>query len=133
MLRFEHSIKTPQLNRKPNTMKSPSEAEDSRSQKIIYALKQLRQFQPAQTRERATHVLTGVLVEPLPDPDRQDHGLLLLTFCNGRTEAVIGEAYLRLQLIEHCRLEHDSAQGQGEIAQRVQQLTRKLGGLCGQD
>ncbi|MBV8620920.1 MAG: hypothetical protein JOY84_18800 [Curvibacter sp.] len=110
-------------------MKSATDLRDSRSQRIIYALKQLRQFQPAQTREVAIHVLSGVVVEALPDPDHQDHGLLRLGFGHGHSEAVMGGAYLKLQIIEHCRLEHDSGEGQGDVADRVRAQVQRLGDL----
>lgn len=106
------------LQHRPNPL-------DTRSERIVDALKQLRQFRPAQERERAIHVLSGVTVSPLPDPGREGHGLLQLHFPGGLTEAVIGEDYLQLQMIEHCRLEQDGPEGDGPVAQRVRSLSKK--------
>jgi len=86
----------------------------------------LLQFKPAQEREMAIHVLSGVVVTPQDDPHRQGHGLLNLTFPGGRSEAVMGDAYLKLQMIEHCRLERDGLEGEGPVAARVQELAQKL-------
>lgn len=108
------------------TLKHIPDPTDSRSQRIVYALKQLLQFKPAQEREMAIHVLSGVVVTPLDDPHCEGHGLLNLSFPGGRSEAVMGDAYLKLQMIEHCRLERDGLEGEGPVAARVQDLAQKL-------
>ncbi|MDD0838720.1 hypothetical protein PSQ40_09060 [Curvibacter sp. HBC61] len=102
---------------------------ETRSQRLIDRLKQLRQFQPAQEREMAIHVLSGVVVTALPDPAHEGHGLLQLRLPHGLTEAVMGDAYLALQLIEHCRLEHDGPDGDSPVARRVQAWAKKWSDL----
>jgi hypothetical protein len=114
-------------------MPATQESSDSRSVRIVQTLKQFHQFVPAQARNTAIHVLQGTIVTPLPDPHHEDNGLLQLQFAGGRTEVVMGPAYLRLQLIEHCRLEVDGPNGQGPVSELVQHWTASLGQALTQD
>lgn len=108
-------------------MPTPSHARptETRSQRLIDRLKQLQQFHPAQEREMAIHVLSGVVVTARPDPAHEDHGLLQLQLPNGLSEAVMGDEYLALQVIEHCRLEQDGPDGDSPVARRVQSMLKK--------
>lgn len=109
--------------------KAQDRSTETRSQRLIERLKQLQQFMPAQEREVAIHVLSGVVVTALPDPKHEGHGLLQLQLPGGLTEAVMGDAYLTLQLIEHCRLEQDGLAGDSPVARRVQAQAKKWADL----
>lgn len=104
------------------------------SERYIHALQQLPQFLPHQQRDseglRAVHVLTGVQVFPLPDPDETEHGLILLKFGPEHMVEVIAHAYFELQLSEAAaHYQHSpSAEGSGPISKQARQLYEHL---CG--
>ncbi|MGH8759517.1 MAG: hypothetical protein ACREVW_08410 [Burkholderiales bacterium] len=99
---------------------------ESRGQRIIRALQQLEQFKPGHNTglDYAENVLTGARVEPLPDPDDQEHGALTVSFPGGRPMTVNGDLYLDLQVIESVRFENDSAEESSKVARRVADLSQ---------
>ena len=74
------------------------------SKRYIAALAQLPQFLPGSKEGsvdgHVTHLATGVEVSPAPDPNENDHGLINLSFADGRTEQAAGALFLDSQLRE---------------------------------
>ncbi|CAN5741426.1 hypothetical protein BH09PSE5_BH09PSE5_00890 [soil metagenome] len=98
----------------------------SRSQRIVAALKELKQFQAVVSAGPAINVLTGVHVEPVADPLGIDHGRIRLTFAGAEGFDVSGEPYLEVQLIESVRLEMASTHGTHRETQRLHELREQI-------
>jgi hypothetical protein len=99
--------------------------EMTRSERIISALRTLQYFHVVQSPSDAICALTGVRVQPLPDPFQVDHGRLKLTFPGGQPMEVFGEFYLQLQIVQSARLESDGF-GDAKLSFRVHELREEL-------
>lgn len=105
----------------------------TKSQRCIDALAQLPQFMAAllepHKENRVTNVLTGAVVQALPDRDDEEHEIIQITFPGGQPFEVVGPMYLQLQVVDAARYYVDSAEeGSGAISKRTNFLLEHLTG-----
>ena len=75
----------------------------TRSQRIVEALKALSQFQATSAVGPAICSLSGVHIEPSPDPLGVDHGKIVVTFPGAKSFEASGEPFLEVQMRESIR------------------------------
>lgn len=103
--------------------------EQTKSQRIVRALQQLEQFQPyiSSSQDHTLHVLTGALISAHMPPEDEDNGMIKIQFPGGPEHVIVGETYLKLQILESAAHElHADASSNSPIARRADELSEHL-------
>lgn len=98
----------------------------TRSHRIVEALKDLSQFQATSAVGPAICSLSGVHVEPSPDPLGVDHGKIVVTFPGAKSFEASGEPFLEVQMRESIRTDLVDADVAASASQRLNTLRNKL-------
>ncbi len=103
--------------------------EYTKSQRIVQALQQLDQFQPYiwDCPDKALHVINGTVITAYTEDGVDDSGIIKIQFPGGPEHDVVGEMYLKLQILESAAHEmHADGDSKSPIAQRANELIEHL-------